>query len=121
MQRPSTRQSPAADKIAKQHMQWIKERGICAGCGVDCGYGNVIVHHCVGSAYKIHVGLERVLIGHAFVLGLCQSCDDIITHGTHQAFKDLYGDYADIWAVQYQQSPVKFGELIVRGILMCGK
>ena len=121
MQRPSTRQSPAADRLAKDHMTWLKERGICSACGNDHGYGNVILHHCVGSSYKVRVGVERVQIGHAFVIALGQDCDDIVTRGTHKAFKERFGNYADIWAAQYQQSPVKFGELIVRGILLSGK
>lgn len=121
MQRPITKQSPGADRIAKDHMNWLKERGVCSACGADHGYGNVIIHHCVGSSYKVRVGVERVLIGHAFVLALGQDCDDIVTCGSHRAFKEKFGAYADLWAAQYQQSPVKFGELIVRGILLCGK
>lgn len=118
MQRKATKQSPAANAKERAHIAWIKERGICAACHND---GGVIAHHCVGSAFKVRVGLDRVHIGHAFVLGLCLACDNIVTRGTHKAFREAFGSYADLWAKQYQQSPVEFDELIVKGIMESGR
>lgn len=120
MQRKITKQSMAASTNCKRFFKWIKERGICAACGRDCGFGNVICHHVVGSSKKVYVGVERVHIGNEFVIGLCQSCDDLVTHGTRKALTDLHGQQADMWAKQYRESPVKFSEKIVTGILNSG-
>lgn len=87
-------------------------------CGSD---GGVICHHAVGSSYKVRVGLEIVLIGHALVIGLCQCCDNLVTRGTHKAFRESFGSYADLWAKQYADSPVKFDDLIIQGIAESGK
>lgn len=118
MQRTSTRQSRGANADEKRHMQWIKERGMCVACDND---GGVICHHAVGSSYKVRVGLEIVLIGHAFVLGLCQCCDDIVTKGSHRAFKDAFGPYSELFFKQYASSPVKFDDLIIQGIAESGR
>jgi len=118
MQRLATRQSPAAKASERAYIGWIKERGICAACGND---GGVIAHHCMGSTYKVHVGLERVQIGHAMVIGLCACCDAIVTRGSHRAFNMAFGKYADLWEKQYLESPIKFDNLIVEGIMKSGK
>lgn len=118
MQRAATKQSPGASSKERAHIAWIKERGECIACGAA---GGVIAHHCVGSTYKLRVGVDRVQIGHAFVLGLCQSCDDIVTHGTHRAFRERFGSYAGNWDRQYADSPVKFDDLIVQGIMQSGR
>lgn len=118
MQRPSTKQSRGANADEKRHIAWLKNRGICAACGND---GGVICHHAVGSSYKVTVGLERVLIGHALVIGLCEPCDNLVTRGTHKALKDSFGTYAELWARQYEDSPVKFDDLIIQGIMESGR
>lgn len=118
MQRLSTKQSPGANAKERAHITWIKERGECIACG---NTGGVIAHHCVGSTFKIRVGMDRVQIGHAFVLGLCQSCDNVVTFGSHRAFRDAFGSYASNWERQYQKSPVKFDDLIIQGVLQSGR
>lgn len=75
MQRRATKQSRAANVDEKKYHQWLKEREICSACGK---HGPVILHHCKGSSFKHN----KVLIGHWFVLGLCQQCDDLVTHGS---------------------------------------
>lgn len=117
MQRPSTRQSRGANADEKRHMQWIKERGLCAACWNN---GGVIVHHCGGSAYKVKVDGVTTLIGHAFVLGLCEVCDSVVTRGSRRSFEDAFGKQSLLWEAQYIHSPVKFNEEIVRGIAECG-
>ena len=99
-------------------MQWIKERGICAACN---NYGGVIIHHCVGSSYKVRVDCERVIIGHAFVLGLCQCCDNVVTRGSHRAFNDAFGLYKGLWWRQYSDSVINFDDLTVQGIMNSGR
>ena len=118
MQRKATAQSRGANALEKAHMQWIKERGICIACGNDAG---VIIHHCVGSSYKVRVGAERVLIGHAMVLGLCICCDSIVTRGSHKAFNYAFGKYVDLWELQYKSSPIIFDEITINGIKLSGK
>lgn len=118
MQRLATRQSPSANSKAKAHMAWLKDRGICCACGDDSG---VICHHSVGSSYKVHVGLERVQIGNEFVLGLCASCDSLRTRGGRKAFVDAFGIECKLWEKQYLESPVKFDEIIIQGIINSGK
>jgi hypothetical protein len=118
MQRKPTQQSPAAKAAAKAHMAWIKQRGICAACGDDSG---VICHHSVGSSFKIHVGPERVQIGNEFVLGLCLCCDTLRTRGGRKPFTEAFGLECDIWARQYQCSPVKFEQNIIDGIAKSGR
>ncbi len=118
MQRKATSNTRAANATERAHMSWIKDRGICAACVND---GGVIVHHCVGSTYKVTVGLERVLIGHAFVLGLCACCDAIVTRGTHKAFREKFGAYAELFKIQYSESPVRLEEIVLIGIYESGK
>lgn len=117
MQRISTRQSPSASVKAKAHMAWIKDRGICAACSDNSG---VICHHSVGSSFKVHVGLERVHIGNEFVLGLCLCCDTLRTR-SRKAFVNAFGLECNLWAKQYQDSPVKFDEIIIQGIAKSGR
>lgn len=117
MMRKTTKQSRGANKQEKEFMCWIKERGLCAACWNN---GGVIVHHCGGSAYKVKVDGVTTLIGHAFVLGLCEVCDSVVTRGSRRAFEDAFGKQSLLWETQYAHSPVKFPEEIVRGIAECG-
>jgi len=117
MQRPATRQSPCAGAAAKAHMRWLKDRGVCAACGDD---GGVICHHSVGSSFKSHVGIERVHFGNEFVLGLCLNCDTLRTR-SRKAFINAFGLECKLWEKQYKDSPVKFDQLIVQGILESGR
>lgn len=117
MQRKSTAQSRGANALEKAHMQWIKERNQCAACGNS----GVINHHCEGSTFKVKVDLATVLIGHAFVIGLCQCCDKIITRGSRKAFREAFGFQSDLWLKQYQDSPVRLPDEVVEGIKNCGR
>lgn len=114
MQRKITKQSRAANAAERQHMQWIKNRGICAACG---NRGHVICHHLYGSSTKIKVDFSSVLIGHAAVMGLCGICDAIVTRWSRRAFVEEFGPQNMLWLMQYQESPVKFPEEVVRGIM----
>lgn len=100
MQRKPTRQSRGPDAAEKRHMAWIKERGICAACVND---GGVIGHHCEGATFKHN----KILLGHWFVIGLCQCCDNIITRQSRRAFRDAFGNQCDLWFKQLQEYPLK--------------
>lgn len=118
MQRKATKQSRGPNTAERQYMTWLKERCICAACG---DHGPVINHHCEGSTCKTRVGAVRVHIGHAFVIGLCQSCDDIVTHGGRKAFRQWFGPQSMLWLAQYESSPVRFPAEVVDGIAQWGK
>jgi len=118
MQRKLTKQSPGACAGSKALMCWIKERGICAACGNS---GGVIAHHFCGSSVKVMVGFERAMIGHWAINGLCQSCDDIVTHGTRKHFREIYGNERDVWLDQVKDYHGYIPEIIKRGIGLCGK
>lgn len=117
MQRKPTPQSRGANALEKAHMQWIKDRNQCAACG---NYG-VINHHCEGATFKVKVNFVTVLIGHAFAIGLCQDCDNVITKGSRRAFREAFGLQSELWLKQYQDSPVRFPDEIVEGIKYCGR
>ncbi len=118
MQRKPTSQSRGPNALEYRHIDWIKERGICIACGND---GGVIAHHCEGATYTVKVNLVSLIIGHAFVIGLCQCCDNIITKGSRRAFRDAFGLQSDLWLKQYQESPVRFPDETVEGIKYCGR
>jgi len=114
MMRKATKQSRGANSNERAHMAWIKERGICAACG---NRGHVICHHLYGSSAKIKVNFATVLIGHAAVMGLCGICDAIVTRRSRRAFVEAFGPQNMLWLMQYQESPVKFPEEVVQGIM----
>lgn len=118
MQRKATRQSRGPNAEEKAHMCWIKDRGICAACNSS---GGVILHHFAGSSAKIRVGIECVHYGHWAVNGLCQRCDDIVTHGTRKQFRALYGPEAEIWQIQAEGYPIDIPLIMIQAIAICGK
>lgn len=118
MQRVATRQSRGANALEKAHISWIKERGICAACS---NKSSVIAHHCEGSTFKVKVNGVTEIIGHAFVIGLCQCCDNIVTRGSRKAFRNAFGLQSELWLKQYEQSPIRFPDEVVEGILLCKK
>lgn len=114
VRRKATRQSRGPNALEKAHIQWLKERCACTACGNS---GPVICHHVVGSAYKVKVNFVSTHIGHAFVLALCPTCDDVVTSGSRRLFRDRFGDESELWHDQYGQSPVSFDDDVVSGIL----
>jgi hypothetical protein len=118
MQRKATRQSRAANAEEKAHITWIKERGICAACGAT---GGVIAHHCEGATFKVRVGFERVQIGHWFVLGLCQCCDNIVTRQSRSALRDAFGAQSELWLKQAEQYPREIPINVIQGIAQYGR
>lgn len=117
MRRPTTKQSRAANASEKRRMAWLKERALCSACGTR---GPVINHHAAGSAAKVKVDFETVLIGHAFVLSLCQTCDDLVTHGSRRRLTDTYGSQASLWVIQELDNPDPAPASIWSGINLSG-
>lgn len=118
MRRKATRQSPGTPAEAKRLMAWIKDRQICAGCNRP---GPVINHHFLGSTRKVYVGLARVAVGEYAVNGLCQECDDIVTHGTREEFRERYGLESECWMLQVESYPGEIPLTVFQGIAQCGK
>jgi hypothetical protein len=116
MQRKITRQSRGQDASEKRYANWVKNRGVCAACGNDFP---LILHHCEGSAFKHN----KIMLGHIFILGICQCCDNIITRGSRRAFRDAFGNQCDLWFKQLQEYPLKheIGQHEIDAIMDWGK
>lgn len=118
MRRKKTKQSPGTPAAAKKLMAWIKDRQECAACGTE---GPVINHHFLGATWKTRVGLARVNIGEFAVNGLCQACDNIVTHGTRREFRERYGLESEVWIRQVDSYPGEIPLPVYQGIVQCGK
>lgn len=94
MQRKPTKNTRGPSAAEKAHLRWVKERSICSGCGAS---SPVIGHHCEGATFRHN----KTLIGHWFILGLCQCCDDLVTHGSRRALREMYGPQSEMWLAQY--------------------
>jgi hypothetical protein len=116
MQRKPTRQSRGADSAERRHIKWIKERCICAACGCNA---LVVAHHCEGACFKIN----KVQLGHIFVVGLCITCDNIVTRGSRKALREAFGPQSEMWRRQLEQYPLKheFGESEIQAIIDYGR
>jgi len=91
MQRKPTKNTRGPDASEKHYQNWIKtERQTCAACG---NKGPVIGHHCEGATFKHN----KELVGHWFFIGLCQACDDVVTHGSRRGFRELFGPQSAMW------------------------
>lgn len=85
MQRKATKNTRGPNAAEKRYLKYIKtEKLLCDACS---RYGPLIAHHCEGATFKHN----KVLVGHWFLLGLCQHCDDIVTQGSRRAFREKYG------------------------------
>lgn len=116
MQRKPTRQSRGPNAAEKRHIGWLKERMICAACQQ---HGPVIAHHAEGATFRHN----KVLIGHLFVLGLCQSCDNVVTRESRKAFRDSFGAQSLLWSEQFEGCPMKhdFPVEAINAIIEYGK
>ena len=116
MQRKPSKNTRGANVAEKRHMTWVKENMRCAACK---RFGLVYAHHCEGSTFRNN----KVLIGHLFVIGLCQACDDIVTHDSRKAFRESFGSQSGLWAEQFEDYPHKeeFSEEEVNAIISYGK
>jgi hypothetical protein len=100
MQRKATKQSPAPSAAAMRYMKWTKLQEHCAACEQEA---QLIFHHCEGSAFKHN----KEYIGPWFGFGLCQKCDDIVTHGSRRKFREIHGPQSEIWHKQLQKYPAR--------------
>lgn len=89
MQRRATRNTRGPNADEKRFAAKVKECD-CIVCGNP---GPSIVHHAMGATFKHN----KVLVGHWFLLPLCQSCDDVITQGSRSAFVSMFGPQSEYW------------------------
>jgi hypothetical protein len=93
MQRKPTKNTRGPSSSERDFQAWTKEQDcIC------CGNSPVIVDHVEGSTKKAYVGVERVLVGHWYVLPLCIECDTVKTSGSRKVFRERFGSPAELWA-----------------------
>jgi hypothetical protein len=99
MNRKPTRQSRGPNAEEKRFHGFTKEAS-CIACGNP---GPSIVHHCEGSTFKNN----KVLVGHYFVLPLCELCDTVITNGSKKAFRAEFGPQSELWGRHIERSGFK--------------
>jgi hypothetical protein len=97
MQRKPTKNTRGPNAEEKRFMAYTKESD-CIACNHP---GPSIVHHCEGATFRHN----KVLIGHAFVIPLCQSCDDVITQGSRKKFREEFGPQSMLWHKHLDNSP----------------
>lgn len=102
MQRKATATTRGPNAEEKQYQAWVKESNHCAACN---NVAPVIGHHCWGATFK-HM---KTLIGHWFFIGLCQTCDDVITHGSRRGFINQFGPQSDLWCESIIRYEVETG------------
>lgn len=100
MQRRATAATRGPNAAEKRHATWVKCGTTCAACR---RYSLLTLHHAEGATFK-H---SKELIGHWFVLGLCQECDDVVTHGSRRAFREKFGPQSVLWLRQFESYPFK--------------
>ena len=75
----------------KRYVKWIKEEKLTCDCCKRMA--PLIGHHCEGATFKHN----KVLVGHWFVLGLCERCDEVVTLGSRRSFREHFRPQAEIW------------------------
>lgn len=103
MQRPRSKNTRHANSEEKAYHQWVKESNFCCACE---NHAQVYGHHCMGSTFK-HM---KTLIGHWFFIGLCQTCDDIVTRGSRRGFTDKLGPQSAMWCESIIRYEVETGK-----------
>lgn len=93
MQRKATKNTRGANAEEKRFHAYTKECP-CVVCGNPAPS---IVHHAMGATYRHN----KVLIGHWFVLPLCQTCDDVITYGSRRKFREQFGLQSEYWQIHH--------------------
>lgn len=102
MQRKATKNTRGPNAEEKRFHQWIKEWQFCIACNEPAP---TILHHCEGACFRHN----KVLVGHWFVIGLCQQCDDVITHGSRKRFRLQFGPQSELWWETHQEHAKQTG------------
>lgn len=117
MQRKPTKNTRGPNAQEKRFQGWLKEQPCC----VCESIGPSIVHHCEGATFRNN----KVLVGHAFCISLCYSCDSIVTLQSRKVFRSMFGAQSELWVAQYysylEGVVSAFDEEIPRAIELWGK
>lgn len=105
MNRKPTKNTRGPSAGEKRFVSWVKESNYCSACE-QCA--PVIAHHCEGATFK-HL---KTLVGHAFVIGLCQACDDVVTYGSRKVFRDQFGPQSILWVKLAEKYEKETGAVI---------
>jgi len=113
MQRKPTKNTRGPNAKEKQFMAWVKWRP-CICCSAPAPS---IVHHAEGATFK-H---QKILVGHWFILPLCQDCDDVITQGSRRAFRDRFGPQSKLWLKLIYKTPIWPPDNVIEAIKDWGR
>lgn len=108
MQRKATRNTRGPMAKEKRFQGWVKDQDCCV-CGA-CG--PCIVDHAYGSCYR-HM---KTLVGHFFVIPLCQACDDVKTFGSRRGFIEMFKPFSTLWLDVVKSYPIEIPEDVVFAI-----
>ena len=115
MQRPSNKQSRAANSAEKAFLAWCKEQP-----SIVSGKYGVEVHHCIGSSGKARAGLERVHIGHWFCLPLTTQ-EHWLFHHRKKEFEFKHGHQTDLWLKLIENYELCIPQEVIEAIIKYGK
>lgn len=90
MQRRATATTRGPNAEERRYVSWVKQQDACHCCGE---WAQLTAHHCEGATFKHN----KTLVGHWFVIGLCGTCDDVVTHGSRKAFRLQFGPQSKLW------------------------
>lgn len=90
MQRKPTKNTRGPNANEKRFMRWVKEQPCCV-CGRE---GPSIVDHAMGATYKHN----KTLIGHWFLLPLCEEHDSYKRYASRRGFINAYGYMSSYWS-----------------------
>lgn len=114
MQRKPTKNTRGPNADEKRYIGLIKEAGTCCTCGSCRG---VIAHHCEGATFKHN----KVLVGHWFVIPLCDTCDSVVTHGSRRRFIETFGPQSALWFATINALDVQVPHEVKEAILDWGR
>ncbi len=98
MRRKATANTRGANAAEKRLMDWTAEQS----CVICFRPGPSIVEHMYGATFRHN----KVLIGMFAVLSYCQGCDDVKTHGSHRAHKEVFGfTQAELYLIRIESYP----------------
>lgn len=105
MMRKPTKNTRGANADEKRYHGYLKDLMVCAAC---CKHRPVINHHCMGATFKHN----KTLVGHWFVISLCQECDDIVTNGSRRKFVEVFGPQSKLWEQQINDYEFSTGTIV---------
>lgn len=111
MQRKATKNTRGPNADENHYHSWVKESGRCIACMSPVHVP--ILHHAEGATFK-HL---KTLVGHWFSFGLCQRCDDVVTHQSRKIFREYLGtSQAAVWKESIKRYEDETGAVVPEDI-----